>query len=200
MKLFAKFLVLPLLFINLFVFSQTNSNDASLKNGTIEEQFEYVLKKSSNYQNYKVVKRSSLNTLKSHVIDSLKKEKRALIESKVLIEKQKKDYLSLQQELQNINEQLNEVTKSKDTIKLLGIPLKRDTFKTLIWSLLFILAFALLYFVYLFKNSNKITQQSLTDYNELENEYNTSRARALEREQVLNRKLQDELNKLKKPK
>lgn len=198
MKRIIKLLGLALLFINLSVFSQSNDKDTLLERESIEEQFEYILKKSSNYQNYKVVKRSSLNSLKSNINDTLKKEKKALVASKDLIEKQKKEYILLQQELQDVKEQLKEVTKSKDTMKLLGIPLKRDLFKTVIWSLIFILAFALLYFVYLFKNSNKITQQSLLDYNELESEYNVSRTRALEREQVLNRKLQDQINKLKK--
>ena len=197
MKRITKLLSAFLIITNLFASAQNNNNDI-LKNGTIDKQFEYVLKKSSNYRNYKVVKTSLLNTLKSHVNDSIKKAKNTLIEFERLIEKHKNEYQSAQQELVSLKEELKEVTESKDVIKLLGIPLNRSLYKTVMWSIIAFLVFALLYFIYLFKNSNQITKKCLSDYKELESEYNVYRTRSLEREQVINRKLQDEINKHKK--
>lgn len=193
-------LVLFVFFINIVAFSQTAKEELSIDKSTIDNQFEYVLKKSSNYQEYKVVKKTLMYTLKSHVIDSLEKEKKALQNYKELLQKKEGDYLALQKELENVNEELKTVTDSKNTINLFGIPLKRDVYKTILWSLIGVLFFALLYFVYIFKNSNVITQKALSDYNELESEFNNSKTRALEREQVLNRKLQDEINKQNKSK
>lgn len=193
-------LVLFVFFINIVAFSQTDKEELSIDKSTIDNQFEYVLKKSSNYQKYKVVKKTLLYTLKSHVIDSLKKEKEELQNFKELLQKKEDDYLALQKELENVNEELKAVTESKNTINLFGIPLKRDIYKTILWSLIGVLFFTLLYFIYIFKNSNVITQKALSDYNELELEFNNSKTRALEREQVLNRKLQDEINKQNKSK
>lgn len=191
-------LLLIVFFINAIAFAQTETNKQTFNEGSIDEQFEYLLKKSSNYQEYKVVKKTMMYSLKSHVIDSLQKEKNDLIKYKDSLQKKEEAYVALQEELQTVEEELVSVTNSKNTIKLFGIPLKRDVYKSILWSLIGILFFALLYFVYIFKNSNVITQKALTDYNELEDEYNSSKTRALEREQVLNRKLQDELNKQKK--
>lgn len=193
-------LALLVFFINIVAFSQTDKEELSIDKSTIENQFEYVLKKSSNYQEYKVVKKTLMYTLKSHVIDSLKKEKNELQKYQDLLKKKEEDYLVLQNEMSVVNEELKAVSNSKNTIKLFGIPLNRDIYKTILWSLIGILFFTLLYFIYIFKNSNVITQNALSDYNELESEYNNSKTRALEREQVLNRKLQDELNKQKKSK
>ena len=136
-------------------------------------------------------------TLKSHVLDSLQKEKKTIEEFKIIIAKQNKDFTNLQNELASVNKSLEDVSNAKDNIHFLGISLKKDLFKTVIGLLIGVLFFALLYTIYLFKNSNKITQKTQAEYSDLEAEYNASRTRALEREQALNRKLQDEINKQK---
>lgn len=193
-------LLILVLFINIVAFSQTDNKELSIDKSTIDDQFEYVLKKSSNYQDYQVVKNTLLRTLKSHVLDSLKKEKNELVNYKDSLKKKEADNFALQKELESVNEELKAVSNSKNTIKLFGIPLQRDIYKTILWSLIGILLFALAYFIYIFRNSNVISQKALSDYTELETEYSNSKTRALEREQVLNRKLQDELNKQKKSK
>lgn len=169
----------------------------SLNKGTIESQFNFVINKSNSYQDNKVIKKSWIYTLKSHVLDSLQKEKNTIKESKIIIAKQNKDFTSLQNELASVNKNLEEVSNAKDSIRFLGISLKKDLFKTVIGLLIGVLFFALLYTIYLFKNSNRVTKKIQTEYTDLEAEYNTSRTRALEREQALNRKLQDEINKQK---
>lgn len=195
-----RLLLLLVFLINIVAFSQTTAEELSLDKSTIDGQFEYVLKKSSNYQEYKVVKKTIFYALKSHVIDSLEKGKNKLIIYKDSLKKNEADFLALQKELATVNENLTAVSNSKNTIKLFGIPLKRDVYKSILWTLIGVLFLALAYFIYLFKNSNVITQRTLADFNELEHEYNNSKTRALEREQVLNRKLQDEINKQKKSK
>lgn len=169
----------------------------SLNKGTIESQFNFVINKSNSYQDNKVIKKSWIYTLKSHVLDSLQKEKNTIKESKIIIAKQNKDFTSLQNELASVNKNLEEVSNAKDSIRFLGISLKKDLFKTVIGLLIGVLFFALLYTIYLFKNSNRVTKKIQTEYTDLEAEYNASRTRALEREQALNRKLQDEINKQK---
>ncbi len=191
-------LLIIIIFINTVAFAQTDQNKKSLKDGTIDEQFEYILKKSTNYQEYKVIKKTSIYTLKANMNDSLKKERNELIKYKDSLKKKEQEFGALQNDLTSMSEELKVVTDSKDTIKLLGIPLKRDVYKLILWSLIGILLFALLYFIYIYKNSNLVTQKALSDYNELDEEFNSSKTRALEREQILNRKLQDELNRQKK--
>ena len=55
----------------------------------------------------------------------------------------------------------------------------------------------ILYFIK-FNQSNKITTESKLALKELEEAFNEHRSKALEREQKIMRKLQDELNKQKK--
>jgi len=178
-------------------YSQDLKKELSLDNGTIDEQFEFVIKKSSRYENYKVIKFSWINQLKSHVHDSIAKLKSDLVSSQQEILTQKQAYSDLQNELDTVNSNLSTTTKAKDSIQFLGMSLKKGLYKNLMWALVTFLSIALVFFIYQFKNSNVVTKKAILDLDELENTYNISKTRALEREQVLNRKLQDELNKQK---
>ena len=44
----------------------------SLNSGTIDNQFEFVIRRSNSWQDYKTVKKTWLYALKSHTLDSLK--------------------------------------------------------------------------------------------------------------------------------
>src|SRR6056297_3098072 len=64
-------------FISPMLFAQNDDDNLSLSSGTIDNQFEYVLKKSGDFrgtngQMYEAVNRNMLLTLKAHTIDSLK--------------------------------------------------------------------------------------------------------------------------------
>ena len=189
--------VLALLASNLS-YSQNKTKDLSLDKGNINEQFDYVITKSSRFENYKVIKFSWINQLKSHVNDSINKLKSDLNTTKQEIVSQKIAFNDLQKELDDVNTNLVATTSTKDNILFFGMPLKKVIYKNIMWALVALLTIALLFFIYQFKNSNSITKRTLKEIDELESEYSISKTRALEREQVLNRKLQDELNKQKK--
>lgn len=197
MKNTFKLFIFLTLFSQITLFSQEKEK-LSLNEGTLENQFDFVINKSNSYLDNKVIKKSWINTLKKHTLDSLSKEKTTIIESNKIIEKQKTDFKNLQNQLNGVNKKIEEVTNSKETISVFGTSVKKKLFKALISLLITLLLFAFLYVLYLFKNSNKITRVTLNDYNELETEFNLARTRSLEREQSLNRKLQDEINKHKK--
>jgi hypothetical protein len=198
MKTITKQLILLAFFTSLLSFSQTDTKELSLDKGTINNQFDYVITKSSRFENYKVIKYSWINKLKSHVNDSISKLKSELKHSKQEIVSQKQNFENLQKELENVNAKLTDTTKAKDSINLIGLPLKKSLYKTIVWSIVSLLSIGLFFFVYQFKNSNEVTKRTLLRLDELEDEFNNSKTRALEREQVLNRKLQDEVNKQKK--
>jgi len=194
-----KYLTISLIVFTFLLNTNLYSQETKILNeGTIENQLDFVINKSGKFKEYKVVKKTWIYTLKAHVLDSLQKEKYTIIEANKLISKKQKDFSLLQEELIKINKQLDSVTNSKNTIKLFGIEFEKDLFKMLIGILVALLVLSLSYTIYVFKNSNKITKKTLLEYTELESEYNSSRTRALEREQSLNRKLQDEINKQNK--
>lgn len=180
------------------MFTKAQEKSPSIDNGSIKEQFDYIFKKSSNYENYKVVKRVWLQKLQKHITDSLQAEQQRYIKANNEIQAHKKSINTLQTELDAIKKDLANVNDAKDSIALFRMPIQKKMYKTIVWSLIAVLLIILGYFIYSFNNSNSITKKTIAKYDDLEHEYNSYRTRALEREQVLNRKLQDEINKQKK--
>jgi hypothetical protein len=170
---------------------------AYLDEGSIEEQFDYMMTKSNRYEDYKVVKINSLNKFKSNVYDSLNLVKKNLLDSKSLENNQKSEIASLKNELQSFKNELDETKNSKDSMQFLGMDLPKSTYNTIMWVfILGSLLFAGLCF-FLFKRSNVLTVETKQTLEEVREELDTLRKNALVREQKLARKLQDEVIKNK---
>jgi len=169
----------------------------SLDNGTIESQFDYLYRKSSSYQEYKVVKKTFYQKIKGNVLDSMSALKKDLVDTKKLVEVQGEEIKRLKSDLLTTNDNLTAVTKEKDNIKFLGIPMTKGSYNSLLWTIIFSLVALLLFFIFRFKSSNTITVQSKNLLSDTEKEFEAYKAKALEREQKVRRELQDELNKQK---
>jgi len=174
---------------------QTNEPKPSLDNGTIESQFDYLYRKSSSYQEYKVVKQTFYYKIKKNVLDSLKVLKNELATTKQVVTAQDIEVNELKGALKTTNDNLTNVTMEKDNIKLLGISLTKASYNTVLWSIITGLVLLLIFFIYRFKNSNSITKQANKSLAEIEEEFFAFKTIALEREQKVRRELQDEINK-----
>lgn len=178
--------------------NETTKEELSLNSGTIDNQFEYVIRKSGKYQEYKVVKRTWLYTLKAHTLDSLKAVRQVLNDTKAIVNTQAKEINDLKSSLSNTKTELNNTVDEKDSMSLFGLAMSKAVYNTLMWFIIAVLFTMLLFFVYKFKNSNTLTKQAKVKLRELETEYEDHRRVALEREQKVRRQLQDEINKNKK--
>ncbi|MCK0132454.1 tRNA (guanine-N1)-methyltransferase [Flavobacteriaceae bacterium F08102] len=187
-------------FFAFFCTIHTNAQEdetGSLNSGTIESQFEYLYKKSPRWEDYRSVKTNNLFKFRDNVLDSLKLARKIYNESQKVVGAQKAVIDSLNLKLIETKENLKLVTAEKDTIHFLGIPLSKTGYNSILWSIIGVLGALLALFIGRFKRSNAITIQANKDRQEIEEEYEAHRQRALEREQKLRRELQDELNKQK---
>ncbi len=201
MKKFITVLSFTFLFVfSSAVFGQVEAQTGpkpSLDNGTIESQFDYLYRKSSSYQEYKVVKKTFYQKIKGNVLDSMQALKKDLGDTKKLVEVQGNEIKSLKADLLTTNDNLTSVTNEKDSIKFLGFPMTKAAYNSLLWTIIFSLIALLLFFIFRFKSSNSITVQARALLSDTEKEFEAYKAKALEREQKVRRELQDELNKQK---
>lgn len=200
MNLFRSFVSLSLILLmsaTAFAQEEDPANKPSLDGGTLESQFDFLYRKSSSYQEYKVVKKTSYQKLKGNALDSLKSVKRELGDTKKLVNVQSNEIQSLKADLKTTNNNLVEVTKEKDNIKFLGFPMTKSSYNSLLWTIIFSLVALLLFFIFRFRSSNAITVQAQEMLADTEKEFEAYKAKALEREQKVRRELQDELNKQK---
>ena len=193
-----------LLLLSSFTFlsaQDKTENKLSLNSGTIDNQFEYVITKSYTYNGngkvYKNVERYWLDALRAHTIDSLNALKDQLKNTKQIVENQDTEIQVLKTNLDDTNATLDQTKLEKNSMSLFGFLMSKTGYNILLWSIIAGLLALLLFFIFKFKNSNAITKQAKLALAETEEEFEDHRKRALEREQKVMRRLQDELNKQK---
>lgn len=180
------------------VLSQEDSDDQlSLNDGTLDNQFEYVIRRSNNYQDYKVVKKTWLYAIKAHTMDSLQAIRKDLANTQKMVDSQATQITELKSNLSDTQNNLDNTIQEKDNMALFGIDMSKSNYSVLMWIIIGALLALLLFFIYKFKNSNAITKQAKQSLAETEEEFEDHRRIALEREQKVRRQLQDEINKQK---
>jgi uncharacterized integral membrane protein len=175
----------------------TDDDKLSLNEGTIDNQFEYVIRRSNSYQEFKVVKKTWLYELKAHTIDSLNAVHKELADTQATVNSQSNEINQLKTDLSNTKTNLENTNKQKDSMALFGMQMSKGGYNALMWTIIAGLLALLLLFIYKFKNSNSVTKQAKRTLLETEEEYEEYRRNSLEREQKVRRQLQDEINKQK---
>ncbi|WP_435622665.1 tRNA (guanine-N1)-methyltransferase [Flagellimonas sp.] len=194
-------LIASTLFFSLTAVNAQQSN-ASDEDQSLVSQFQALEKKSGNYSangiRYEVVRLTDLNRMKKSIFDSITTANASIKQLTATIEGNNSEISSLNTKLQETTTNLTTVTKEKDSISFFGALLSKATYKGIVWGIIAILTLLLFLFIYKFRNSNFLTQQAKSALADLETEFEDHRRRALEREQKISRRLQDELNKQKK--
>ena len=185
------YLLILLLLISTVAVSQETKKDTL----TIEEQFDRIYRISSSYQEYKVIRKTTYQGLKTNVLDSIK-----IIDKELQLKNIHNNVLNDSlQEVKKVLEILETDMKllitEKNSISFLGIQLNKSTYTIIVWSIILLLIIALLYFIYQYKNSYYVTSEAKSNLSEAEEELAIYKKKSLEREQKLRRQLQDEINK-----
>lgn len=171
--------------------SQTPEQGNSLKSGTIESQFEYIYNTSNNFQEYKVVKKSNLDLLKSNILDSIKTMRGEVASQKTLMQG-KNDSIAGLNKLLEVSESEKQVAiDAKDNFTFFGIGIHKGVYSSLMWILVGVLAVALTFFSFQYTRSFKKIRKAERDLVEVQEEFDNHRKNTLERERKLKRELID---------
>lgn len=201
MKFLTKVAVILVVTLNLQTTQAQSANSQedklSLNSGTIDNQFEFVIRRSNSWQDYKTVKKTWLYALKAHTLDSLEAVHKNLADTKAVVKMQSDEIAGLKVKLANTESTLTATNEEKDNISLLGAQMSKAGYKVLMWTIVAGLLALLLFFIYKFKGSNSATREAKLKLDDVEIEFEEHRRNALEREQKVRRQLQDELNKQK---
>ena len=176
---------------------EDEKNSLSLNEGTLDNQFEYVIQKSYSYKEFKSVRKTWLYALKAHTMDSLQAIRKDLVETQKMVDSQALQITDLKTKLDDTQTSLDNTIEEKDNMALFGIDMSKSNYSVLMWTIIGALLALLLFFIYKFRNSNAVTKQAKLSLAETEEEFEEHRRTALEREQKVRRQLQDEINKQK---
>ncbi len=189
------FLALPLF---LFTLQATAQDSIQVRKNTLNDQMTEAFDKSNSYQEYKVIKKTQLATLKRNILDSVSNFDKRIYAQENELGMQKKDIDSLRQNLKNTQQNLEASKEKEDGIEIFGILTSKATYNSIMWIIILILLLISGFLFYRFLNSHKITNAAQLKMAEMEIELEDYRRNSLEREQKLRRKLQDEINKNRK--
>jgi len=172
----------------------------SINEGSIEEQFEFVIDKSSNWTDpqgrvYEVIRRQMLNTLKSHAADTVSAVRRDLLRAQGNIVNQQQQIDTLQSRLKRTQKELDKIESEKNSMVFVGKQWSKTGYIGLLWAIITALVARLAFFIFQFKNSNAVTQAAKSRLQDVEHEFQEYRKETLIKEQKIKRKLQDEINK-----
>ena len=188
-----------LLFCSLYFQGQTSVITLEIplnsEKSTLNSQHKFIMEQSGTYVNNKVVKIEWIEKFYSNVKDSLesaKNEKSNL--EKVYAEEIKvsndalKSVTALEKELASVNSE-------KENITLFGSLTSKSSYKTIVWVIIISLLTFLLFFIFKFQSSNRVTKDAKEKLKEIEFELEETKKKSRIKEQELMRKLQDEINK-----
>ncbi len=202
MKQLKKIGEILLVFCVLTLFGQEKTaNEETAKvnqnNGTIEQRIDYLISSSNNYQEYKVIKKTALNSIKKTILDTISELENSLNKSNKTIAEKSEEIAILQENLKEINKSLKQVTNEKDRFSFFGLLINKELYSILLWGIIAVLLIGLFVIFGMFKQANKITIKTKTDIQEIEEEFENHRKTSLEREQKIKRELQDYKNREK---
>ncbi len=197
-----KFLSATLVAVVLMVSAQNGlfaQNEAStqtksgLDGGSLNSQFDFLIKKTEAWNEYQMIKRPTLYKIKGNTLDSIKTLKSSISSLETQVQDQQKEINLLKSSQKEIKEELDRAIKERDSFNFMGILLTKGVYNSILWTLILVLIAGLAIVLFLFKRSNHITIKTKEALNEKQEEFDKHRKWALEREQTLAR----DLNKLK---
>jgi len=189
--LFTLFLSLSL---KLSAQEQPATTSEGIENGTIEQQFDYLKKVSTNYQEYKVIKLRSLEKLQTNILDSIKGYQSTIQELKTTLQENKMQIDDLNQRLTTTKADFDRAVEEKDSFSMFGMLLHKNLYNNLVWGIIILLLIILVISYFRFKRSHQVTAETKQSLEDLREEFDLHRRNTLERERKLNRQLVDALN------
>ncbi|MFV0377102.1 MAG: hypothetical protein ACK5JD_07320 [Mangrovibacterium sp.] len=190
---FTTFIVIFFVLANPFGgFTQANNTVVTNDSLTIENQFEHLFTRSNRFEDYKVMKMSSYNTLKKNTLDSIRmytvqvgQLKNEILNLNAKIDTQAVNITSLSTELEN--------TKNiQDSMSFLGLfYVSKASYNSIMWGLVIcLLALSSILFS-MFKRGHSVVKLTKKQLEEVQSDLENQRKNALVREQKLARELMD---------
>lgn len=164
---------------------------------SLSGQYKFMLSRTrTSTDGYKMIAGYRLDQLWKNVGDTLRKERAEIRNLQQKLTEQQKTVSYLKTEISGKEASLTENTNKVNEIRFLGIPFEKGTYNIIVWSLIGALAVALI--VIIARSGKNISEAKHRTqlYNEVAEEYQAYKAKAVEKERKLARELQDERNKL----
>ena len=181
------------------VFSGKSQNvlpDMLLK-GTIMQQLEYIQQKIRIYEDYRAIREDMFQILKDNTLDSLNAAKSNIKSLKNWSAGLNLSIDSLKDSLENARQELNVMTKTKNSIRLLGLEVNKAVYNAVMWLIIAALAGILGVGFLIFKRNYTVTVHTKKESEDLKKEFEAYRKASREAREKMSMAHFNELKKLR---
>lgn len=183
-----------------FAFTMVNSQTTmpeELNKSTLKEQLKYLEEHTRIYENYRAVREDMFQKIKGNVSDSLSVSQKKIVVLNNKTAELNRTIDSLNTTLETTKTDLEDMTRTKNSIKVLGIEVNKSTYNTIMWIIVAGLAGALVMGFLAFKRNLVVSNNTRKESLELKDEFETYRKTTREAREKATREHFNEIKKLK---
>jgi hypothetical protein len=166
-----------------------------LNNNTLKEQLNYIEEHTRIYENYRAIREDMFQKIRGNISDSLTYAKNKITGLNNLTSNLNHIIDSLNTKFETTKIKLDEATRTKNSIRILGIEVNKLTYNTTMWTIVTGLVVILVLGFLLFKRNRSITVSTIKESRMLKDEYEAYRKTAREAREKMS---MDHFNELKK--
>lgn len=200
MKVFIKFRSV-LLFSVLIVFtanarSQTSMPD-ELTKSPLKDQINYIEEHTKIYENFRAIREDMFQKIKKNILDSLSTTSSRVAALNSRNSGFNRTIDSLQLSLDSTKTSLTEITRSKNSVKFLGMEVEKGTYNTIMWSIVIGLLLITLVVFLIYKRNQSVIDNRNKDLQDLRTEFEVYRKTSREAREKMAQQHFNELKRLR---
>lgn len=191
------FLIITVVIITAMkVTGQAVMPDELIKN-PLKEQLRYLEEKTIIYENYRAIREDMFQKLKSNVDDSLSAADKKITMLKKTASELNLSLDSLRANLELTKTSLTEMTRTKNSLKVIGLNVNKDTYNRIMWTITGGLIALLLIGFLVFQRNLSTTSNTKKEFQELKDEYEGYRKTSREAREKITMDHFNEIRRLK---
>jgi uncharacterized membrane-anchored protein YhcB (DUF1043 family) len=176
--------------------TQTTMPD-ELKKNKLKEQLNYLEEHTRIYENYRAIREDMFQKIKVNITDSLSEAKAKITGFVNLSTNLNHTIDSLKNELETSNTNLEEMTRTKNSIRVLGFEVNKLGYNKAMWTIVIGLLTTLAIGFLLFKRNRLVTVRTKNELKELKDEFEAYRKTSREAREKMSMDHFNELKRLK---
>ncbi len=190
------FIIALTLFIVFRAEGQTGIPDVLL-NGTLRDQMQFIQEKTRIYEDYRAVREDMFQKIKKNALDSLMAANKEILRLEDVTANLNLRIDTLNKSLESVRQDLDRMTKTKDSIRLLGINVNKAAYNAVMWIIVAVLAGLLTIGFLMFKRNYAVTTHTKKEFEDLNREFEAYRKASREAREKMSMAHFNELKKLR---
>lgn len=193
-----RYFFLSLILMSVFIPGRGQSGIPEvLVNGSIREQLDYIQEKTRIYEDYRAIREDMFRLIKKNALDSLKATRNEITSLKNKMKEGAMDIDSLNSEVGSLKAELDKMTKTKNSVSLMGIQIDKAIYNTIMWSAITVLIALLATGFLTFKRNRTVTMNTRKEIDELKKEFEAYRQASREAREKMSMAHFNELKRLR---